>query len=184
MTLIYQLSPTEEIKIRPPQLKDYIAYTQFINSIAQESNPTHTNVIHHHTYTQKDKYKQIKNKISKIKKHKMIVLHAFNSQNRLIAFVELYRSRHPRTSHMAELGIIIHQQYRGLGLGSIMINQIIHQGKQTIPAIKIIHLTTTITNQSAIKLYTKMGFKQYGLLPNAVKYQDQFLDRILMFKNI
>lgn len=55
------------------------------------------------------------------------------------------------------LGIAVTEKYLGMGLGVIMMNQLITFAKQN--GVKQIKLSVDNDNTSAIKLYEKLGFK-------------------------
>jgi len=80
--------------------------------------------------------------------------------------------------HVGQLGIIIHQNYRNLGLGNKMIKiaKVIAQkyGKKKLT------LTTLSTNQVGIKLYEKLGFKAVGKFSKQYLIKNQYIDEILM----
>lgn len=118
----------------------------------------------------------------KIKNGTCVELLAF-SKNQLIGIANLDLGQ--RTSkHIANLGISISKEFRDEGIGSKLLEILINEGKKNIKGLEIIKLSVFATNQKALSLYKKFGFIEYSRLPNGVKLENGYLDRIDMFKKI
>lgn len=76
--------------------------------------------------------------------------------------------------------IAVKPKYRGLGLGNIIVEQIINRAKDL--SMKNIILEVRSSNYTAQGLYKKYGFKMVGLRKNY--YQDIIEDAIIMEKVI
>jgi RimJ/RimL family protein N-acetyltransferase len=87
-------------------------------------------------------------------------------------------------SHIGNFGLIVAKKYRGEGIGKIIMNAVIEESVKNIKDLKIIILGVFACNLIAKNLYTKMGFVEYGRLPQGLKYQGSFTDEILMYKKI
>src|SRR5689334_2850210 len=74
-------------------------------------------------------------------------------------------------------GMYVKPKQRGSGVADSLVKTIITYAK---PHIIQLHLTVVTTNQSAIKLYQKNGFRIYGTEPRSLKIGDQFYDEHLM----
>ena len=85
-----------------------------------------------------------------------------------------------RVSHIGEVGISILQSYWGLGLGHLLMEELIlwaQEGK----IIRRLELTVQNRNHRAIHLYEKFGFQTEGILARGARLDDgQFLDVRLM----
>jgi len=62
-----------------------------------------------------------------------------------------------KTEKTIWLGIAVAEKYRGVGLGAIMMNQLISFAKQQ--GVREIKLSVDNDNEAAIQLYQKLGFK-------------------------
>lgn len=94
------------------------------------------------------------------------------------AKVELERWRR---NHIGKLGISIRSGYRGIGLGSFMMKEIIKLTKKELnPKPKIIQLEVYSNNKPAINLYKKTGFKIVAKVPKQVQYQGKLVADIIM----
>ena len=68
-------------------------------------------------------------------------------------------------------------EYRSLGIGDALLKAVIAHAKKVVIQL---HLTVVTTNQSALRLYEKNGFRIYGTEPRSLKIGDQFYDEHMM----
>lgn len=87
-------------------------------------------------------------------------------KNQIIGFCDARSYTDIKRKHRATLGMLIHQNYRGLGLGMKLMEVLIAKIKQ-FAGIKIIELDVMTNNIPALKMYEKIGFKKGGIFPNA-----------------
>jgi ribosomal protein S18 acetylase RimI-like enzyme len=73
--------------------------------------------------------------------------------------------------------IYVTPKHRGQGIASQLIETAINHAKSRVIQL---HLTCTTTNESALNLYQKHGFKTYGTEPRSLKIDDNFFDEYLM----
>jgi len=132
--------------------------------------------------TLKEETKYVQEKLKKIKKNKLVKLLAFvNNQLAGVSDIEL---KNKVVSHQGSFGIIIDKNFRGDGVGGILMDNVIKEAKEKFKSLKIIDFDVFGDNIIAQNLYKKMGFKKYGLLPKGIKHRDKFVDQILMYKEI
>jgi ribosomal protein S18 acetylase RimI-like enzyme len=81
----------------------------------------------------------------------------------IISIATINSSQKERTKHVGTLGIVISKKYTGLGLGRILMNDLIDWAKQN-GVTKKVSLVTNESNTIAIELYKKLGFEVEGLL--------------------
>ncbi len=86
----------------------------------------------------------------------------------LIGNIDLVGSQRDAMSHVAMLGMGIHQNWRNIGVGGFLMEAALHWAK-TSAIIEIICLDVYDDNLPAISLYTKFGFKSYGKIPGYFK---------------
>ena len=92
-----------------------------------------------------------------------------------------FRPVHPgdRARHRAGIGISILKSHWGMGIGTAMMQAMIEAAKTT--ALEQLELDVVSTNVSAIHLYQKCGFVEYGRHPRMMKYRDgTYADTVLM----
>ena len=84
--------------------------------------------------------------------------------------------------HTAIFGLLIAQEYRHQGLGFRLATQTINQAFKEIKGLEIIKLSVYSENEQARKLYKKIGFHEYGNLPQGLeKWDGSFDDEIEMY---
>lgn len=103
-------------------------------------------------------------------------------KNKIIgaADVNLFRWR---SNHMGGFGIMIIDEYRGIGLGKYLMAEIIKLAKKELkPKLKIIKLEVYANNTPAIGLYKKMGFKVVAKIPKQIQWKGKLIDELVMLK--
>ena len=101
---------------------------------------------------------------------------------KIIGVCSLKFLKHKKDKHRAKVGIAIIKEYWGLGIGSIMFDEMIEISRNT-PFIEQIELDGGVISQNerAISLYKKKGFVKTGNIPHQLKLNDgTYLDGELM----
>ena len=80
---------------------------------------------------------------------------------------------------MGELGIVIKEEYCNVGLGKIMMDELIDWCKSNGITSRI-GLSVRKDNPRAIELYKKCGFEVEGTLKNETYIDGEFFDIIVM----
>ena len=100
--------------------------------------------------------------------------------NRIVANCSLRFCGHVKDQHRGSIGIAISEDYRSLGLGSIMFDEMIKLAKQT-PGVEQIELDVIDKNEKAMHLYKSKGFVETGTIPHQLKLKDgTYLNGITM----
>ena len=88
-----------------------------------------------------------------------------------------------KTKHRCSIGLAVRKEYHGEGLGTILMEYAIKFAKTA--GYQYIELGVLSDNKTAQGLYKKMGFEEWGRLPNAFILDDgSTLDEITMYKAI
>lgn len=125
----------------------------------------------------------LQNTLSIIKSSKMTMLIA-ESENLIIGETGV-RICPERRDHVAELGISITKDYRGYGLGTLLLKKIIQAAKiNLMPQPIMIRLSAFDTNKKAISLYEKNGFKVVARIPKQHKFNNRLIDELVMIHYI
>ena len=95
--------------------------------------------------------------------------------------VEIKTHLRKRSAHVARFGLSIAKEFRGEGIGYNLSKYTIELVKEYLPDVKIIELECFSSNLPALNLYKKLGFKEIGRIPGAIKYKDEFIDEVLMY---
>lgn len=173
---IIKLKSGKEVFLRFPKLIDAKAFSDYINELVEEDT-----FISSRKQTVEEEKGYIKSMLKKITDNKEIHIVAFDGEKK-IGSVDIFNLG-VRKEHLGELQINILKSFRRQGLGKILIDEAIKLAKEKLN-LKLIILTCFSVNNVAKELYLKKGFKQYGLLPKAIKYKNQYINEIQMYKEI
>lgn len=95
----------------------------------------------------------------------------------------LYLNPYKKIAHQCEFGIIVGTNYRNKGVGTDLIKNLEHLAK-TYFKIELLHLQVYGLNP-AIRLYKRLGFKEFGRQEHWIKEQDgNYVSRIFMEKEL
>lgn len=112
--------------------------------------------------------------------NKLLVISEIGGQ--IISMSDVEAGHRKRNRHVGQLGISILPEYRGLGLGTAMMETMI-EWTQKHPTIEKLALGVWAQNEPAIGLYRKMGFIEEGHRPKEVKYADgSYDDMVCMYR--
>ncbi len=84
-------------------------------------------------------------------------------------------------SHIGTLGIAIHRDSRGIGIGERLLKRTIDSSRDRFEMIILDVFTTNVT---ARRLYSRLGFRSMGVLPNAVKRNQRYYDEERMYLSL
>lgn len=99
-----------------------------------------------------------------------IILLIMDDVENIISIASINSSQKPRTKHVGTLGIVIQENYWGLGLGKYLMIELINWAKSN-GTTKKIQLSCNEANAKAIDLYKKVGFVEEGHI-----MQDTFIN--------
>ncbi len=108
----------------------------------------------------------------------MVAEIAENGVKKVVGTVALIVSQNPRTRHTASLGIMVHKDYQGKGIGTALLEKIIDLADNWLMLVRV-ELTVFVDNETAVRLYKTHGFqiegtKKYMAIRNG-KYADEYL---------
>lgn len=83
-----------------------------------------------------------------------------------------------KLAHQCLLSIIVGGQFRGKGVGSVLLNNLIFLGKKHFN-LEVLYLEVYQGNP-AINLYHRFGFKEVGYQKHFMKEQDEYIGKITM----
>jgi putative acetyltransferase len=82
--------------------------------------------------------------------------------DRIVGWCSTYKQPHPRRKGIGDLGIYLHQDFHGVGLGTAMTKQILALAEEQ--GMHRISLEVIEDNKVGVHLYSKLGFKTEGKL--------------------
>lgn len=95
----------------------------------------------------------------------------------------LYLQPFKKLAHQCLFAIVVDKDYRGKGVGTVLLTELMRLGKETFH-LKYLHLEV-YENNPAVSLYTKLGFKKFGVQPHFIKTKEHtYLGKLLMQKEL
>ncbi|HJY98606.1 MAG TPA: GNAT family N-acetyltransferase [Patescibacteria group bacterium] len=181
MKIVYQgkTKKGKDILVRYPEMGDLEKLLNFINEISDERTFIRYQGEHE---TKESEEKWLKGRLEEIDNKKTVHLLAF-SDNKLAGATEIHL-KDKTEQHIGVFGITVAKTFRGEGVGKTLIDLIIKEAVKELSGLRMITLEVYSTNDIAKDLYKKLGFIEYGLLPNGIVRDGRFEDAILMYKNI
>ena len=78
-------------------------------------------------------------------------------------------------------GVFVYNEYRGKGIGKQLMDVCIEKASNLSGLQKILLGASHVSN-AALSLYKKMGFKEYGRETNAMIWDGEYIDEVLLEK--
>ncbi|MFW9979354.1 MAG: GNAT family N-acetyltransferase [Candidatus Thorarchaeota archaeon] len=91
-------------------------------------------------------------------------------EEQLVGISAIYEFTRPREKGIGGMMIYIHQDFHGVGLGTVMTENLLVLAKKK--KLHRVGLEVVEDNKSAVALYTKLGFKIEGVLHDAYFGED------------
>ena len=94
----------------------------------------------------------------------------------------LYLQPYQKFAHQCLFAIIVDDKHRNKGIGKALMEHMINAAKNQFK-IEILHLEVYEGNP-AIRLYERFGFKEFGRQPKFIKIDGEYIDKIMMQKEL
>lgn len=101
--------------------------------------------------------------------------------DRIIGNIDLSGNQRRKLNHTGMIGMGILESFRNLGLGSLLMDQMILWAEKN-EYLKIVWLEVYATNIAGQKLYSNAGFEECGRMKNYFFEQGKLIDNIRMIK--
>lgn len=164
------------VTLRYPKADNLADLLDYINSLSKEKTFVS---FQGEQQTPEDEKKYLDERLKRIGNAQTVQLLAF-SDNKLIGIASIDLGERV-SKHVGNFGISVAKDFRNLGVGSLLIENILKEAKRYLPNLKIITLSVFGNNPIALKMYQKFGFRQYGRLPKAIWHRGRLVDRIYMY---
>lgn len=164
-----------KLKIRDLLLSDYISYLEFAMEIVNEGEfiLTHKDEFN---YTISDEKKWIEDILRNENNVNIVVV----INNKIIGSINILQLKGKKVSHVAELNISVHKDYRNIGIGKSLLALALNRINDNKNIRKII-LYVFENNDRAIHLYSSCGFQIEGVLTDYINLGDnKFLNMLSM----
>ena len=159
--------------LRAPEWGDLDDFLALINELVDE----HADILRSTHSTRGEETEWLADRLAAIEKGNLIALVA-EVNGRVVASSDVAQRtpENPQHSHVGVLGIAILKTARGIGLGKVLMDSLLQLSKQA--GLKIIILDMFATNNSARRLYEKVGFIEVGKIPKAINQNGKYIDLV------
>lgn len=101
--------------------------------------------------------------------------------DRLVGTVGMKFSTRPKTRHKALLiGMFVHESCRGRGVGVQLVRAVLSAARAR-SQVRLVTLTVTESNASALTVYERCGFQRFGVEPMAIATLGGFMPKVYMW---
>jgi len=161
-----------KVTLRTVKWEDLNDLLDFINSLVEED----ADIVRTEKVSRNEEADWLGGLLARIEKDELIDC-AAEVEGRVVAHAEVGK-RTGLMSHVGDFGIAIRQGYRGIGIGTMIMQMLIEESRRA--GLKILVLDVFGTNKTAKALYSKMGFKETGKIPKAIYKKGTYIDLIRM----
>jgi len=171
------------VTLRPFTSSDVDAMLRFANSIVREKKENRVLGIaaFDERLTREFERKFLRSTLASVKKGSGVSIAAF--AERTLVGECMVRGREPNDlKHTGLLGIVILSEYRGVGLGEMLMLEVLREAKRI--GIWLVELEVMAINKRAIRLYEKLGFRKVGIVPNKIQRDGRRLDMVTMYADL
>lgn len=102
-----------------------------------------------------------------------------NGKKQVIGSVQLSVRGVPRHRHIGEIGIMVHTDFQGQGIGKKLMEEILKLADESLNLVRV-QLTVITCNEKAIKLYESLGFTIEGTLKYGHSLKGSYADLFMM----
>jgi len=163
---------SQKVTLRSARMSDLHGFLDFINSLVDEQ----ADILFEERLTLEDEDDWLRNLLAEIENGIVISVVA-EIDGRIIGNSGVRRGI-GRNSHVGLLHIAVKNGYRNAGFGTEMMQILIEESRRI--GLKLLHLTVFDSNQQAKHLYEKIGFKEVGRWPKAVRKGNGYVDEVCM----
>ncbi|MEM7306740.1 MAG: GNAT family N-acetyltransferase [Planctomycetota bacterium] len=112
-------------------------------------------------------------------RHTLVAVVRDQGRDRVVGMIGLHRHPRPRRSHSASLGMQVHDDFQGRGIGTRLMEAALDLAVNWLH-IERIELGVFVDNEPAIRLYEKLGFQREGVYRKYAWRDGEYVDTIAM----
>lgn len=162
----------QKVTVRSIRWEDLDDCIEFINSLVEEGS----DIAMETRVSRNEEADWLGKRLASIEKGELVDVVA-EVEGRMVANAEVGRRRGPM-SHVGDLGIGIRAGYRGIGVGTMLMNTLVEESRKM--GLKILVLDVFDTNKIAKGLYKKIGFRETGRIPKGLFKKGEYVDLVRM----
>ena len=169
--------------LRALQYTDLNGLLRFANTIVKErrTNPELGITSLDRRLRRSDEKKFLDGILLGIKKNEAVSVAAVVGK-KIVGHCDVTRRRQSDERHTGLLGIVILDEYRGTGIGQMMVKTALEEALRS--GVWLVELQVFAINEVAIHVYEKLGFKRVGVVPGKMLRNGRLLDEIRMYLDL
>jgi RimJ/RimL family protein N-acetyltransferase len=168
-----------DIRLRHPVVEDVHVLREYINTLSQERTFLY---VQGETIGLDQERDWLNNHLSLNTQKLSFMVLAFHG-DQLAGNADINLSTGPKR-HSGIFGISVAKEFRGQGVGELIMQTVIEEAVRDVPQLELITLEVFGNNPIAQALYRKMGFIEYGRLPGGILHRDVPVDCVLMYRPV
>ncbi len=161
-----------KVTVRSIRWEDLDDCLDFINSLVDEGS----DIAMETRVSRIEEAEWLGKRLASIEKGELVDVVA-EVDGKMIANAEVGRRR-GNMSHVGDLGIGVRAEYRGIGVGTMLMNALVEESRKM--GLKLLVLSVFDSNKIAIGLYRKIGFVENGRIPKGIFKKGTYIDLIRM----
>jgi RimJ/RimL family protein N-acetyltransferase len=163
-----------DVILRTPRWEDLDDCIEFVNSLVDEG----ADVNMYKKVTRKEEAAWLDSRLAELDRDLLFMIVA-EVDGKMIGNSSLSIGR-GFSSHTGEIGIALRMGYRDVGIGTEILKTLIFQAKKL--GCRTVYLSVFSSNERAIHVYEKIGFKETGRKPDKIFKNERYIDEIIMTK--
>lgn len=172
----HTLKDGTDVTLRAPRMEDLDDLLEYINSLVKEN----AMILMKKPIKRDVEARWLANSLVEIETGKSVYVTA-EANGKVVANGSI-SFKDGKESHVCGLGIAISKGYRDVGLGTIIMKELVRQAKKF--GKKLIVLEVFDSNPRAKHVYEKVGFREVGRIPKKLFYGGKYHAAVQMAKEI
>lgn len=165
----------QKVTVRPAQTGDSCAIIDTVRSNANERSY----VLMEHYGKDADSEREYISGLDN-SKNLLIVAETGGDVVGCLAALQADGGKRPETSHIAHVGLHLREAYRGLGIGTHLLDYAVAWASEK--GFKKLEANIFTTNKYSLGMFTKAGFAEEGVRKNRIQVGRDFINEVLMGK--
>jgi RimJ/RimL family protein N-acetyltransferase len=162
------------VVLRTPRWEDLDDLLELINSLVEEK----ADILATQKLMREAEAEWLLKTLSRLEKDEQFILVA-EVDKKVVASSDFQIQGGPE-EHVGEMGIVIKDGYRNVGIGTEMMKTLLEQAGML--GLRKVTVNAFDTNKRAIHVYKKVGFVETGIIPQKHFRQGRFIDEVIMTK--
>lgn len=167
------LKDGREVLVRSFTRDDFGKLRKFFNGLVEEG----AYIAIDRPVSNSEERKMDEDNLARMNSREMIVW-VVQSGGKIVGRVSAERMQRRERDNVS-LSFYISKEFRGAGLGTVLIRLIVNESVKVFEPHNL-YLTVYSNNRKAIALYVREGFEKLGVLPDWMRNNDSYMDRVYM----